>query len=75
MLRAEVSALIADEEVDVILTTGSTGLTGRDVAPEALEPLFDKAVEGFGELFRAASVADDLRGFDQAPQSAFLLLQ
>ena len=57
-LRAEVSALIADPEVDVILTTGSTGLTGRDVAPEALEPLFDKAIDGFGELFRAASVAD-----------------
>jgi molybdenum cofactor biosynthesis protein B len=58
VLRAEVSALIADPEVDVILTTGSTGLTGRDVAPEALEPLFDKAIEGFGEVFRAASVAD-----------------
>ena len=58
VLRAEVSALVADPEVDVILTTGSTGLTGRDVAPEALEPLFDKAIEGFGEVFRAASVAD-----------------
>jgi len=57
-LRAEVSALIADDGVDVILTTGSTGLTGRDVAPEALEPLFDKTIEGFGEVFRAASVAD-----------------
>jgi len=58
VIRAELSALIADNQVDVILTTGSTGLTGRDVAPEALEPLFDKAIEGFGELFRAASVAD-----------------
>jgi molybdenum cofactor biosynthesis protein B len=58
VLRAEVSALIADPEVNVILTTGSTGLTGRDVAPETLEPLFDKAIDGFGELFRAASVAD-----------------
>jgi molybdenum cofactor biosynthesis protein B len=58
VLRAEVSALIADPEVNVVLTTGSTGLTGRDVAPEALEPLFDKAIDGFGELFRAASVAD-----------------
>jgi molybdenum cofactor biosynthesis protein B len=58
VLRAEVSAMIADPEVDVILTTGSTGLTGRDVAPETLEPLFDKAIDGFGELFRAASVAD-----------------
>jgi len=57
-LRAEFSALIADEEIDIILGTGSTGLTGRDVAPEALEPLFDKAIEGFGELFRAASIED-----------------
>jgi molybdenum cofactor biosynthesis protein B len=58
VLRAEISALIADDEVDVILTTGSTGLTGRDVAPEALEPLFDKAIDGFGELFRNASLID-----------------
>lgn len=58
VLRAEVSALIADPGVDVVLTTGSTGLTGRDVAPEALMPLFDKAIEGFGEVFRAASIAD-----------------
>ena len=58
VLRAEFSALIVDDEVDVILATGSTGLTGRDVAPEAVEPLFDKAIEGFGELFRAASVED-----------------
>jgi molybdenum cofactor biosynthesis protein B len=57
-LRAEISALIADEGVDIVLSTGSTGLTGRDIAPEALEPLFDKAIEGFGELFRAASVPD-----------------
>ena len=54
-LRAEVSRLIADEEVDIVLTTGSTGLTGRDLATEALEPLFDKAIEGFGELFRMLS--------------------
>ncbi|MBT8059657.1 MAG: molybdenum cofactor biosynthesis protein B [Xanthomonadales bacterium] len=58
VIRAEISALIADGEVDVILTTGSTGLTGRDVAPEAIEPLFDKAIDGFGELFRAASIGD-----------------
>lgn len=57
-LRAEFSALIASEDVDIVLSTGSTGLTGRDVAPEALEPLFDKSIEGFGELFRAASVVD-----------------
>jgi molybdenum cofactor biosynthesis protein B len=58
VLRAEVSTLIAAAEVDVVLTTGSTGLTGRDVAPEALEPLFDKTIEGFGEVFRAASLPD-----------------
>jgi molybdenum cofactor biosynthesis protein B len=57
-LRAAVSTLIADPNVQVILTTGSTGLTGRDVAPEALQPLFDKAIEGFGETFRAASIED-----------------
>ncbi len=57
-LRAEISALIADEAIDIILSTGSTGLTGRDIAPEALEPLFDKSIEGFGELFRAASLSD-----------------
>ena len=58
VVRAAFSALIADDEVDVIISTGSTGLTGRDIAPEAVEPLFDKAIEGFGELFRAASLAD-----------------
>ena len=58
VLRAAFSALIADEDIDIILSTGSTGLTGRDVAPEAIEPLFDKAIEGFGELFRNTSVTD-----------------
>ena len=57
-LRAAFSVLIADADVDVVLSTGSTGLTGRDIAPEALTPLFDKEIEGFGELFRAASVTD-----------------
>jgi molybdenum cofactor biosynthesis protein B len=57
-LRAEFSALIVNDDIDIILSTGSTGLTGRDVAPEALEPLFDKTIEGFGELFRAASIPD-----------------
>jgi molybdenum cofactor biosynthesis protein B len=57
-LRAAFSALIANDEVQVVLSTGSTGLTGRDIAPEALMPLFDKEIEGFGELFRAASVTD-----------------
>jgi molybdenum cofactor biosynthesis protein B len=58
VLRSEFSSRIADPDVDVILSTGSTGLTGRDVAPEAIEPLFDKAIDGFGELFRAVSITD-----------------
>lgn len=58
VLRAEISALIADDGIDIVLCTGSTGLTGRDVAPEALIPLFDKEIEGFGELFRSASLED-----------------
>ena len=71
VLRAEFSALIADDEVSVVLSTGSTGLTGRDVAPEALEPLFDKTIDGFGELFRSASLIDigaagALRGAERA---------
>lgn len=57
-LRAEFSTLIADDNIDIIISTGSTGLTGRDIAPEALMPLFDKSIEGFGELFRAASLVD-----------------
>ena len=54
-LRAVVSQWIADPSVEIILTTGGTGLTGRDGTPEALVPLFDKTIEGFGELFRFLS--------------------
>jgi molybdopterin adenylyltransferase len=54
-LRAIVSAWIADDNVDVILTTGGTGFTDRDSTPEALNVLFDKHIEGFGELFRHVS--------------------
>ncbi len=57
-IRAKVSAWIADLEVDVILLTGGTGFSGRDSTPEALLPLFDKTVEGFGELFRYLSLKD-----------------
>jgi len=53
--RAIVSGWIADENVDVVLTTGGTGLTNRDSTPEALAPLFDTGIEGFGELFRQLS--------------------
>ena len=53
-LRAIVSQWIADPEVEVILTTGGTGFSGRDSTPEALAPLFDKTIDGFGEVFRCA---------------------
>jgi len=54
-LRAVVSQWIADERVDGVLVTGGTGFTGRDSTPEALRPLLDKEMPGFGELFRALS--------------------
>ncbi|MCK7578338.1 MAG: molybdenum cofactor biosynthesis protein B [Chromatiales bacterium] len=54
-LRAVVSRWIADPEIEVILSTGGTGVTGRDSTPEAVAPLLDKQVEGFGELFRQVS--------------------
>ena len=57
-LRAIVSQWIADPEVEVILTTGGTGFSGRDSTPEALAPLFDKTIDGFGEVFRALSHAE-----------------
>jgi molybdenum cofactor biosynthesis protein B len=57
-MRASVSAWIADPNVQVIVTTGGTGFTGRDSTPEALTPLFDKHIEGFGELFRQLSYDD-----------------
>jgi len=54
-LRAVVSRWIASEDVQAVLVTGGTGFTARDTTPEALIPLFDKPVEGFGELFRSVS--------------------
>lgn len=53
--RAIVSAWIADPAVEAVLVTGGTGFTGRDSTPEALSVLFDKSVDGFGELFRHLS--------------------
>lgn len=54
-VRAVVSAWIADPRIQVVITTGGTGFTGRDSTPEALVPLFDKTIDGFGELFRQVS--------------------
>ncbi len=54
-LRARVSSLIADDETEVVLITGGTGFTTRDSTPEAIRPLLDSNIEGFGELFRHLS--------------------
>ena len=57
-LRAIVSKWIADDSIHAIITTGGTGFTARDNTPEALTVLFDKNVEGFGEVFRAISLEE-----------------
>lgn len=54
-IRAAVSQWIVDEKIQVVLTTGGTGVTGRDGTPEAVSVLFDKTIDGFGETFRAIS--------------------
>jgi len=54
-MRAVFSRRIAEPQVQVVLSTGGTGITGRDSTPEAVAPLLDKRIEGFGELFRALS--------------------
>lgn len=57
-IRAVVSQWIADEAVNVVITTGGTGVTGRDGTPEAITPLLDKVMDGFGEVFRMISYQD-----------------
>ncbi len=52
LIRAQVAQWVANDRVDAVLITGGTGMTGRDVTPEAVQPLFDKEITGFGELFR-----------------------
>ena len=54
-IRRELSRWIADAAVDVVISSGGTGLTGRDGTPEAVGPLLDKTIDGFGELFRVLS--------------------
>ncbi len=58
LLRAAVSQWVADPAIHAVVSTGGTGFTGRDSTPEALMPLFDKTIDGFGELFRHLSLAD-----------------
>jgi molybdenum cofactor biosynthesis protein B len=54
-IRAKVKGWIADPTIDVIITTGGTGFTGRDVTPEAIEPLFEKRMDGFSAIFHRIS--------------------
>jgi molybdenum cofactor biosynthesis protein B len=54
-IRGRVQVWITDPEIDVVITTGGTGFTGRDVTPEAVEPLFEKKMEGFATLFLLVS--------------------
>ena len=56
-IRAQVLGWIADPNVDVVLTTGGTGFTGRDVTPEAVRPLFEKEIDGFSTVFHMISYA------------------
>ncbi len=56
-ITAQLRAWIADPEIDVVLATGGTGVTGRDVTPEAFHQVYEKEIPGFGELFRWLSFA------------------
>ena len=58
VIRARISAWVADPAIDIILISGGTGITARDVTVEAVRPLLDKEIDGFGELFRWLSYDD-----------------
>jgi len=55
-IQTRLQSWIADEKIDVVITTGGTGFTGRDVTPEAIEPLFEKRMDGFSHLFHQISL-------------------
>ena len=57
-IRAQLCNWLVTEGIDAVILTGGTGLTGRDLAPEAVEPLLDRVIDGFGELFRWLSYED-----------------
>ena len=57
-IRGKISQWIADADVQVVISTGGTGVTGRDGTPEAIEPLLDKVIDGFGEIFRQVSYTE-----------------
>ena len=57
LIERQLRAWIADPSIDVVITSGGTGITGRDVTPEAFERVMEKRIEGFGELFRMLSYA------------------
>lgn len=57
-IRAVLSQWIVNKQIDIIITTGGTGVTGRDSTPEAVMPLLDKTLDGFGEIFRMLSYAE-----------------
>ncbi len=57
MIRNQLLAWVADENVDIVISTGGTGLTGRDVTPEAFKSVYDKEIDGFSAIFHAVSFA------------------
>src|SRR6218665_3739874 len=73
LVRNAVQGFVADPNVDVILTTGGTGFSGRDITPEAVEPLFDKRIEGFSVLFHQYSATKVVTSSIQSRATAGLI--